>query len=318
MTLFFESKRNHKVQDITTLVTSAKWKTARVGSPASLELSLLKSPAFSPALGDRITLQENGTGYFYGYVFCIDRDEKEEISLTAYDQMRYLKNKQTYVFQNKRADEIAAQIFADFQLDFHALANTGYVIPSLVEDSSTLLDIILKALDLTLIHTGQMYQLWDDFGTLRITDVKEGQIPLLLGDKSLVTSFSYKEDIDGDTADFIYLYQENKADGKRLPVVAQDEANMQQWGVLQYAEKVDENLTPAEVREKANSLLRLKNRPERSFAVEAIADRSVRAGRIAAVRIERLGIAGYFIVEECTQDLLKETMRLRLAVWEED
>ena len=45
--------------------------------------------------------------------------------------------------------------------------DTGYVIPSMVEDGQELFDIMLKALDYTLINTNRMFYLWDDFGKIK-------------------------------------------------------------------------------------------------------------------------------------------------------
>lgn len=315
MMIFHESKYDGSYEDITPLVTSASWKTVRVGSPATLEISMLKHKAVQMGLGDILLLRDEKKGYFYGYVFRIKIDEKDELSITAYDQMRYLKNKQTYTFQNKRADQIASQIFADFQLQTGPLANTGYVIPSMVEDSSTLLDIILKALDQTLIHTSQMFYLWDDYGALRISDMKQEKLPLIVGDSSLATGFSYQTDIDGDTANFICLVQENKEEGKRTPVLLKDETNMQRWGVLQHFETVDENMDAAQVKQQAEHLLYLKNRPARSFDLDALADYEVRAGKQIMVQIGSLGVRNYFIVDECTHDLLAKTMQLKLLIY---
>ena len=41
------------------------------------------------------------------------------------------------------------QIAEDFKLKTGTLANTGYAIPSMIEDGQTLFDIALKAIDLT-------------------------------------------------------------------------------------------------------------------------------------------------------------------------
>ena len=58
----------------------------------------------------------------------------------------------------------------------------------------------------------------------------------------------------------------------------------------------------------------LYNRPKRSFSVSAIADLSVRAGRALYIGIGAVGVKSFFIVEEATHDLLKETMSLKLKV----
>ncbi len=153
--------------------------------------------------------------------------------MTAYDQTWYLKkNKETYVFANKRADEILTQIAADFDLVCGAMENTGYVIPSMVEDGQTLFDIALTALDHTLVHTGKMYVLWDDFGSLRITDVAKSKLDLFVGDRSIATGYTYESEIDSETYNKIKLVRDNKTTGKRDVYIFQDSNNMTFWGVF--------------------------------------------------------------------------------------
>ena len=165
--------------DVTTLCAGAKWSTKRSGSPASLELTVIVDDSVTWTHGGIVALKDGKTGIFYGYVVKIRQKETDRVEVTAYDQTWYLKkNKETYVFTGKRADQILTQIAADFGLKCGALENTGYAIPSMIEDGQTLFDIVLKALDHTLINSGKMFVLWDDFGSLRITDedMNEAQI----------------------------------------------------------------------------------------------------------------------------------------------
>lgn len=312
--ILYTNSRTGKTQDITTLVSAASWKTKRVGSPAQLDLTLVPDHNVNIVHGGRIALYESGSGLFLGYVFKITRNEKEETSLTAYDQIRYLKNKDTYVFQGQRADQITAQIAADFGVRVGALANTGYVIPQMVEDSQTLLDIILKALDLTLINTRQMFYLWDDFGALRISNIAASAIGLMVGDESLATAYTYASDIDSDTANKIKLVRDNKETSKRDVYIVQDSSNMAAWGVLQHYEKVSDELNPAQIEAMADSLLELKNRPKVSFDISGLSDLSIRAGRSIKIQISKIGINGWYIIDEATHDLIKETMTLKVVI----
>lgn len=300
--------------DITTLAMAARWKTKRTGSPAQLDLTLAADPAVEIAEGGIVTLAEGGAGLFYGYVFKRGRNEKGEITVTAYDQLRYLKNKDTYVFTGQTATAITQQICADFGIKVGALESTGYVIPSMVEDGQTLLDIILKALDLTLINSGRMYYLWDDFGSLRISDVAVSAVGLTVGDESLATGYSYQSDIDSGTANKIKLVRDNKETGRRDVWVVMDSSTQKRWGILQHYEKVAGELNSAQVGAMADNLLKLKNRPKKSLSINGLSDLSIRAGRSILVRIAEVGVSGWYIVDECTHDLIKETMTLKVVI----
>lgn len=314
MQILYQNNVTGAAYDITTLITSASWKTQRVGGPAQLNLSMIKDPAVEIVEGGAITATEDGTGIFYGYIFKRSTTEKEAVTVTAYDQIRYLKNKDTYVFQGQRADQITAQIAADFGIRLGELANTGYVIPQMVEDSKTLIDIISKALDYTLINTGQMYCLWDDFGALRISNIAESAVGVVVGDNSLATGYTYSSDIDSDTANRVKLMRNNKDTGRRDVYIVQDSNSMGRWGILQHYASVDESLNAAQIEAQATNLLAVKNRPKVSFDISGLSDLGIRAGRAIKIEIGDIGINGWYIVDECAHDLVKETMTLKVVM----
>lgn len=192
------------------------------------------------------------------------------------------------------------QIAEDFKLKTGTLANTGYAIPSMIEDGQTLFDIALKAIDLTLINTGKMFVLWDDFGSLAITDVETAKLDLFVGDGSLATGYTYDQDIDSDTYNKIKLVKDNKTTGKRDVYIYQDSKNMTLWGILQDYETVDESMNEAQIKERGAKMLELYNRPSRSFSLNAITDLSVRAGRVLYIGIGAVGVKSFFLIEEAT------------------
>lgn len=304
--------RTGDAYEVSELVTACKWTTKRSGAPAALTLKLREDPAVAWDHGNVVAVLDGERGLFYGYVFKLSQTEEGEIEVTAYDQTRYLKNKDTYVFQGRRADEITAQIAADFKLATGELVDTGYVIPSMVEDNKGLFDTILKALDLTLINTGRMFYLWDDYGSLRLSEVRGEEARLVVGDGSLATGYTYASDIDSETYDKIKLVRDNKETGRRDVWLFQDSNNMKFWGVLQNFEKLDEEMNEGQIRELGDRMLELYNRPKRTFQVSALGNTSVRAGAVVLVVIEALEIRQPFLVEEAAHDLMKETMDLKL------
>lgn len=305
----------YEIQD---LVSAAKWTTKRSGSPASLELTVMVNESIQWSPGGILTLindEYDKKDKFYGYVTKISQSEKNEVKITAYDQTWYLKkNKDTYVFTGKRADQILKQIADDFKLKTASLPNTGYAIPSMVEDGQTLFDIVLKALDYTLINSKKMYVLWDDFGKLTLSNVEDQKLDLLIGDESLATGYTYEEDIDSEAYNKIKLVKDNKTTGKRDVYIYQDSKNMALWGTLQDYQKVDENMNAAQIKEKGSQMLELYNRPKKTFEVKALLNLDVRAGQAVYIRIADVNAKAFYIVEECSQDLIKNTMQLKLKV----
>lgn len=317
ISVMYQNNRTGDTHDITTLTTGCIWKTSRDGSPSTVELELIADDDIQWELGSVIALQDDDLeeqGLFYGYVMKVAYSESQTVTATCYDQIYYLKkNKDTYVFENQTADQILSQICADFDLVTGQLSSTAYPIPIMVEDGQTLLDIVLKALDHTLINTSQMYVLYDNFGEITLQEVKENTLDLMLGDDSLATGYSYEEELE-ESYNKIKLVKDNKETGKRDLYVTQDSNNMTFWGTLQIYEKVDEELTEAQIKAKGDNMLEFYNRPKKAFTLDAIADRSVRAGKAIYIGISDIDVSSFFIVDECTHDLITDKMNLKLVV----
>ena len=220
----------------------------------------------------------------------------------------------TYVFSGKRADQVLQLIAEDYKLKTGQIPNTGYVIPSMVFDIKSLFDVILEALDRTLIHAGRMFYLWDDFGALRLSEVIVPKEVPVIGENSLATGFEYVRSIDGETYNKVKLVRDNETTGKRDVYIAQDSNNMALWGILQYHESVDDSLNAAQIKDRAMKMLELRNRPEQSLTLSALAIPGLRAGQVIFADLPGIDVRRTFLVEEVTQDIVEETMSLKVKV----
>ena len=157
-----------------------------------------------------------------------------------------------------------------------------------------------------------MFFLWDDFGALSVSEISDGKLYFMLGDGSLATDYSYESSIDGETCNQIKLVRDNKETGRRDLYLFRDSSNIARWGLLQYFEKVNEDMNAAQITQRGEQLLELHNRPERTFSIDGISDLRVRAGKMIFVRIKALGINQYFLIEEAEHDLSGGTMKIKL------
>lgn len=278
---------------------SVTWETSRMGEPGKLTFSIVNDDELDFQEGNPVIFKADGKNIFFGFVFTKSRDKEQIIKVTAYDQLRYLKNKDTYVYTKKKASDVVKMIAKDFNLNAGEIADTGYVIPSRIRENMTLFDIIYDALDLTLLNRRKLYVLYDDFGKLTLKDVETMKIPdLVLGEYNS-QNFSYTTDIDSDTYNKVKLYRENEKSGKREIYIAQDSKNMNNWGVLQYFDKVDED-TNAKV--KAESILKLKNKKKRTLQLkDVLGDTRARAGTSAMILKREIGdisVKQYMLIEK--------------------
>lgn len=310
---------NLTIQNGTKLYTSLveegiTWETTRKGVPGKLEFSVVKDQVLSFQEGNIVRLQVDETDVFYGFVFTKTRNKDGTIKVTAYDQLRYLKNKDTYNYENMTASELLKKIAGDFLLKTGVIENTAYVIKHRLEDNKTLFDIIQTALDLTLQNTKKMYVLYDDFGKLTLKSMESMKLPLLIN-KNTAEDFDYSSSIDGETYNKIKLSYNNEKTGTRDIYIAKDSSKIDTWGVLQYYETIDEK---TDGKAKADALLSLYNHKTRNLSISnALGDIRVRGGSIIGADLELgdINLKNYMLVESvkhtfnCNQHLMNLTLR---------
>jgi len=214
------------------------WELNRKGTPGKLTFKVLKDAILAFNEGNTVQMNYGGTNLFYGYVFIKKRNKDNSISVTAYDQLRYLKNKDIYSFVETKASDAIRQIAEDFQLQLGSVADTEYVIPKYRGSNETLMDIMQTLLDMTVENTGQIYVLYDDFGKLMLKNMKELKIDILI-DGETAEDFSYESSIDKDTYSRIKLYYDNKEEGMRDVWMSYDSNSIKKWGILQLTESVN-------------------------------------------------------------------------------
>ena len=233
--------------------------------------------------GNAIRFKYKENEVFYGFAFSKKRDKNPVITVIAYDQLRYLKNKDTYVYKNKTADELTRMIANDFLLNVGVLEQTGYKIANRSESNKTLFDIIQTTLDTTMQNTNEMFVLYDDFGKLCLKNIERMKLGLVI-DEETGENFDYSSSIDNDTYNQIKLTYDNKDTGKREVYIAKDTSHINEWGVLQYYDKIDEKVNG---RAKVDALLKLYNQKTRKLQIKnAIGDIRVRGGSLIIVKMD--------------------------------
>lgn len=261
------------------------WELHRKGTPGKLDFKILKDDLLQFSEGDTVQANWNGTNFFYGYVFKKKRDKNSTIDITAYDQLRYLKNKDIYIFVNTKAGDALKRIADDFQLQYENIADTKYIIPKYRGSNDTLIDIIQTMLDITMQNTKKIYVLYDNFGKLTLSDIEDLKLNLLIDNES-AENYSYESSIDKDTYNQIKLYYDNKDTGKRDVWISKDSANMKRWGILQMTKSINPK-KPINFNEMADSLLLQHNRIRRTLPIKnAFGDLRVRAGSIFYLNLD--------------------------------
>lgn len=280
-----------------------EWSTERKDAPGKLVFKVVKDDILDFSEGSAVRLRVDGDNVFYGFVFKQQRDRDKLITVTAYDQLRYLKNKDTRIYENMTASDFVKSIADDYSLNPGVFDDTGYVIESRVEENTSLFEMIANALDMTLLNTGRMYVLFDDFGRLTLRSLESMYVgeagAYFMVDEETGENYEYTSSIDDSTYNKIKLTYDNEDTGFREVYIAQDSSNINRWGILQYFDTLQEGENG---QAKADALLSLYNKKTRSLRItNALGDNRVRAGSMIVVNLD-LGdvkLKNFMLVEKC-------------------
>ena len=270
-----------------------------------LRFSVVRDGILNFVEGDKVQFYVDGLLRFSGWVMTKERTSAQIIAVTAFDMLFYLaKNKDTYVYWDKTATEVAKMIATGAGLPVGTMTDTGWKIPQRIEEGQTLLDMIQSALDLTEKATGKEYFFFDGGGRLMLRERQELVTNGVLRCDGGISDYWYRTDISKDTCNTVKLYQAGRRETEHLAFQAENAEKVGTWGKLQYYAHVPFTLTEAQLKEMAESVLQEKCRVVKELTVENInGDLFLTAGQSVYLEIPDLaeiGIAKMSLIEKST------------------
>ncbi len=301
--LIIANKSSGQMWEVSNSTSEITLETNRTGSPGTLKFTVIKAGDLSFFEGDVVRFSVDGKLQFYGWVFTKVKDRWGLIQVTCYDRLRYLKANASYAFYKQKAGDIIRQIAEDLAIEVGDLADTGYAIPSLIEENQSCMDIVQSAVQQTLLNTGKVYVFYDNGSGLALQEAEQLKADVIICDKSLLTDYSYKTDIDAQTYNYVKLSRPNEETGGADVYVAEDSANIAQWGLLQLYQTVDGSANAAQIEEQAKTMLKYYNRRMRTLSVNSLGVVGLRAGQMVLMKVPGLGdinLDQYVLLERVT------------------
>lgn len=303
-----------KIYEISELVTKVSYTDKLNDGCSKFEFSYINDNLVIKN-GSVVRFKYNGANIFYGYVFKVGRSKSKEISVTAYDQLRYCKAKDTIVVSNDTITTLVKKMCNYFNRRIGTLTDTKYKLPVSIQDDKSWLDIIYTAISDTLMNRGSKYSLRDEFGSIAIRDLEDLTLNLILGDESLVYEYDYEKSIDDEFYNQIKLVSDNESTGKRDTYITKDSSSIKKYGLLQYFEVLDKNYNNSQAKSMADNLLKLYNREVETLDLKCLGETSVKAGNSFYVKISDLGLNKRLIVKSVTHEFLPvHTMDLEVMI----
>lgn len=296
--LLVQNKSSGQIYNITNSVTSADWVTERCDQPGKFTFQVLLSDDWQMEPGDVVRFSMDGQLQFYGWVFTRADDRWNVSNVTCYDRLRYLKANASYAFYAQTAGDVVRQIAGDLQLTTGTIEDTGYKLPSLIEQNKSCFDIIQDAIEKTLNATGKLYALYDDREGLSLQEPANMVSDVVLGDRSLLTDYTYTSDIDKETYNSIKLVKPNQETGRADVYLTEDSANIGQWGLLQLYQQVDDKQNEAQIKSMGAAMLTYYNRVLRSLKISSLGVSGLRAGQMILIKIDGLGLEQFVLIEK--------------------
>lgn len=314
--LYLQNSNDGTVYDISDLAEEIQVKQSLDSNAGQLTCTLQKDPnnILRIANGSIISFIVNNTGFFFGYVFKIGTDANATYKITAYDQLRYLKNSDVYVTSNMTASNIFAKICNDFKLNYEIKVPSNYVPEPHLHDGQTLYAIIKRGIDLANIAEKAQYFILDRFGKLVWSELSYEKTNVQIGEGSMLTSYTYEKSIDSNTYNQVKFYRDNKESGKRDVWLVKDSDNIKRWGILQFLKKADEKTNAGQIKEAAQNNLTVKNKETETLKLTAEGILELTAGKGIKVVIDREGIDKWMWIKSSTHTFTKDTHTMDLEV----
>jgi hypothetical protein len=313
MKFYIKGKESGKMYEISELVTKASYEDRLNDGCSKLEFSYINND-LPLENGDEIRFEYDNL-VFVGVVFKINSDKSREISITAYDWLRYAKGKDYFSSKGDTLTSLTKKMCLHFNFNQGSITDTGYTLATQVFDGDTWLDIVYSGINETLAYKKKWYVLRDEGGYITLRNISDLNLNLVLGDQSLCYDYEYEKSIDDNFYNRIIIVAKGKDENSASSIVgARSDSSIKKYGPMQYYESIS-NKTVAQAQDYADSLLSLYNEESKSLTLDCLGDSRIRAGNSIYGQIKDIRLDKRLVVRSVTHDFIPvHTMKIEVIL----
>lgn len=298
---------NKKFYDLSSVILSVNLETSITGQPGKCRIKMLNTTAdpkrkFEAWRGCTIAIKYGGWAFFKGVIFEVEQSEKAlEIDLICYDTIRYMANKDAYLFKKKTASDIFKKVCKDFAIPYTVQNKSTYKCKKKSQDNKTLWSMCDDAIQETLGKKNKMYVIWDKFGKATFSNVASLKSKYMIIAGSNVISYKWNIGIDKNTYTQIKGYTNNKKTEKRTSYVSYSKDKVKKWGLLQRYEHFHDDTKKKTLKKYVKQLLKNCAHEWGMLDVTCFGIPNLHAGCLIYVRVPLLGVKDNhnLLVQQC-------------------
>lgn len=285
--------------DITDLVAEFSIKTTLEAQPGVLSMTAI-GDGFEFILGSLLSVKAGDHAVFDGFIFSVTTTKAKTVQVVAYDVLRYLKSKDTYVFgKGKTASDIFKTVCSRLELEVGTVDAASWAQPPKAYENAGGFDVIQEAIGNALAQEKKFFVLIPEGKKISFRDLEGLRSDIIIDEENGEIDFQHNANIDEQTYNQFKIMAEDSKEWKR----ARNDEHIRQWGLLQYSQKFGEPVKDKELPGLLEKLAAIYDRPQQKLTLTCFGDWNVRAGVGVHVRFSTFrnfdNGQGYY-VRECT------------------
>ena len=299
--------------DITDLVADLTIKTTLEAQPGTLNMNVI-GDGFEFILGGMLRITAGEQDIFTGFIFSVTTTKAKAVQIIAYDVLRYLKIKDTYIIgKGQTASDIFKIVCKRLELETGTIDRATWAQPPKAYESTGGFDILREVIENALAYEKRYYVLIPEGKKIGFRDIEKLRTNIIIDEENGEIDFRHNANIDQETYNKFKIISEDAKTWKTY----RNDSHIKQWGLLQYSEKFGNPVKEADLPGLLDKLASLYDRPQQTLGLTCFGDWNVRAGTGVHIRFNSFRSfdegQGYY-VRECTHKVTNAHHEMQLEL----